>query len=248
MRTIRYQQIAEDLRNRITGGEFPAGRLLPSEAELGSAYEASRVTIRKALEVLRSEGEVGSRQGIGWFVAVDRLPQALDTLATIDGQLASSGRSSERRILDFQFVAAPPHVAPHLGPRVLETRRLHLADGAPFARVTVWCPEELGATLSLADVERSSFFELLPIELGGATQTIGAQIVADADAALLEVPSDSAVLVVKRTTHDRDRTPVLMSEHVFPGHLTEFVAELASASDGSPTGVRLLDQPSGAGG
>lgn len=242
MRTIRYHQIADDLRSRIAGGEFPAGRLLPSEAELGASYDASRVTIRKALEVLRGEGVVDARQGIGWFAATDRLPQTLATLATIEGQLSSSGRTSERRVLDFQFVDAPAHVAPVLGKRVLETRRLNLADGAPFARVTVWCSSELGAPLSLADVERASFSELLPIDVGGAVQTIGAQIVEPDDAALLDVPLQSAVLVVKRITHDRDGEAVLVSEHVFPGHLTEFVAELASAEDDeTPTGLRLVE-------
>ncbi len=242
MRTFRYHQIADDLRTRIADGEFPPGRLLPSEAELGSAYEASRVTIRKALEVLRSEGVVDSRQGIGWLIAADRLPQTLATLATIEGQLSSSGRTSERRVLDFQFVEAPSQVAPLLGRRVLETRRLSVADGFPFARVTVWCPDELGSAHSLADVERASFYDLLPIQVGGATQTIGAQIVEDDDAALLDVPLHSAVLVVKRVTHDRSGRPVLVSEHVFPGHLTEFVAELASAQDdASPAGLRLVD-------
>ena len=43
---------------------------------------------------------------------------------------------------------------------MLEVRRLNLADGQPFALVTVWCPEELGAELSRADVERASFLEL----------------------------------------------------------------------------------------
>jgi len=224
------------------GGEFAAGRLLPSEAELGATYDASRVTIRKALDELRGDGVVDARQGIGWFVAADRLPQTLGALATIEGQLASSGRTSERRVLDFQFVDAPPHVAPLLGPRVLETRRLNLADGSPFARVTVWCPDWLGAALSLADVERASFYELLPVEVGGATQTIGATLVAAADAALLEVPEHSAVLVVKRVTHDRTGAIVLVSEHVFPGHLTEFVAELTSSLDeSSPPGLRLVD-------
>lgn len=226
----------------MLGGEFPAGRLLPSEADLGATYEASRVTIRKALEVLREEGVVESRQGIGWFAAADRLPQTLAMLATIEGQLSSSGRTSERHVLDFQFIDAPAHVAPLLGNRVLETRRLNLADGSPFARVTVWCPERLGASLSLSEVERASFYELLPVDVGGATQTIGATLADADDAELLEVPPNSAVLVVKRTTHDRAGNAVLVSEHVFPGHLTEFVAELDSVEEAvSPPGLRLLD-------
>ena len=53
VRTIRYRDIAADLRARVEGGEFTAGRLLPSEAEVSATYSASRVTIRKALEDLR---------------------------------------------------------------------------------------------------------------------------------------------------------------------------------------------------
>ena len=50
-------------------GTYGAGRLLPSESELGSEFDASRVTIRRALETLRDDGLVDARQGFGWFVA-----------------------------------------------------------------------------------------------------------------------------------------------------------------------------------
>lgn len=242
VRTIRYHQIADELRQRIVAGEFAAGAVLPSEASLGSTYAASRVTIRKALEMLRDDGLVDSRQGFGWFAAADLVPQPLTGLSTIEDQLARSGRRSERRIIDFSFVDAPADVAPVLGARVLEVRRINLADGEPFARVTVWCRDDLGAELSRAAVERASFYELLAVELGGASQSIGAAVVGEIDAQLLGVPAASAVLVVHRTTHDAAGAPVLMSEHVFPGHLTEFVAELPPVDDDvSPTGLRLVE-------
>ena len=201
MREIRYRAIADELRRRVEAGEFAAGRTLPSEAELSAAYEASRVTIRKALELLRDEGLVDARQGFGWFAAVDPLRQSLARLGTIEGQLAEEGVRSERRILDFGFVPAPPRVRQVLGvDTVLEVRRLNLADGEPFARVTVWCPEELGAHLSRSDVERVSFYELIDQPLGGAVQTIGAAVVDARDAVVLEVPVGSPVLRCERTT------------------------------------------------
>ncbi len=242
VRTIRYHQIADDLRSRLGSGEFAAGQLLPSEATLGGSYDASRVTIRKALEVLRDEGLVDSRQGLGWFAAAEPVAQPLTGLATIEDQLANSGRTSERRIIDFQFVDAPAEAAGLLGDRVLEVRRVNLADGEPFARVTVWCRDDLGANLSRAEVERKSFYALLPVDVGGATQRIGAAVVSPTDADLLGLPAESAVLVVHRTTLATDGSPVLVSEHVFPGHLTEFVAELGPADDEvSPTGLRLVE-------
>ena len=86
------------------------------------------------------------------------------------------------------------------------------------------------------------FDALLAEPLGRAHQTIGADLVATDDAVLLEVPERTPVLVVKRTTFDAAEQPVLVSEHVFPGHLTEFVVELAARSDTgeTPTGLRLV--------
>ncbi len=219
--------------------------MLPSEASLVVAYGASRVTIRKALEVLREEGVVDARQGFGWFVASAPIRQPLRALDTIEARLEASGRVSRRQVLDFTFVDSPPHVAQALGPRSLEVRRVSLADGQPFARVTVWCREDLAAELSRAAVERFSFRELLDVDFGGATQTIEAGLAGSADAALLCVAAESPVLIVKRVTHDRQRVPVLVAEHVFPGHLTEFVVDLESVGDiaDSPSGLRLLDEP-----
>src|SRR6266540_4434503 len=164
VRIIRYREIAEALRSRVDAGEFAAGRLLPSEAELSAQYHASRVTVRRALEQLRDEGRLAARQGFGWFVATDRIRQSLGRLATLEDQLAASGIRPERRVLDFAFVSADERVRALLGAdQVLRVRRVNLADGEPFAIVTVWCPATLGQHLSRADVERSPFYELLPV-------------------------------------------------------------------------------------
>jgi GntR family transcriptional regulator len=125
---------------------------------------------------------------------------------------------------------------------VLEVRRVNLADDAPFARVTVWCAEKLGRQLSLADVERASFYELLDVELGGATQTIGAAGATKADAELLGITPGSPVLLCTRTTNDVDGNPILLSEHVFPAQRTAFVVELPHVERSiAPNGLRLVE-------
>jgi GntR family transcriptional regulator len=238
----KYSSIADDLRGRLAAGEFAAGRLLPSESELGRDYAASRMTVRRALESLRLEGLVDSHQGVGWFAAADPLRQSLGRLGTIEAQLAESGRRSERRVLEFGFVDAPARVAAVLGPgRVLEVRRLNVVDGVPWARVTVWCPEALAAHLSLADVERATFHELLGVTLAGATQSIAAEALSAADAQVLGVPAGSPALVCERVTRSVDGDDVLLAEHVFPGHLTRFVVELSSLDRSvAPSGLRLV--------
>ncbi len=242
-RRIRYREIAADLRDRIADGEFGDRRLLPSESALSSRYEASRVTVRKALDQLRGEGLVDARQGFGWFVAGAPFRQHLARLGTIEAQLEADGRRSERRILEFGFVAPPPRVRQVLGPgRVLRVVRVNLADGEPFARVTVWCPEHLGADVSRAQVARQSFHELLPVRLGGAVQTIEAHAASPGDAALLEIPESSPVLVCERVTDDADGHPVLVAEHVFPGHRSAFSVDLPHPEVSiGPSGLRLVE-------
>jgi len=241
MRTIRYQAIADDLRARIAS--VGSGRLLPSESDLSAEFGVSRVTVRRALELLRDEGLVDSRQGFGWYVSTEPVVQRLAQLVTIESQLEERGVKPERQVLEFAFVAAPPRVAEVLGcEQVLRVKRMNLADGQPFAVVTVWCPAELGQHLSRRDVERRPFYELLGVALRGATQTIGADAAGVADAALLHVPAGSPVLRCERVTTDTAGRPVLLSEHVFPAHRTEFVVELPQAEPSlTPSGLRLVE-------
>jgi len=243
VRRTRYQEIADELQLRLEAGEFGAGQLLPSESELSHDYAASRVTVRRALETLRERGLVDSRQGFGWFVAADPVRQSLGRLGTIESQLTAEGVRSERRVLDFRFVSAPARVAKLLGAEtVLRVRRLNLADDHPFALVTVWCPDRYGAELSRADVERSPFYELIGVELGGAVQTIGAAAASAHDAELLGVPVGSPVLKCERVTSSVAGQAVLVSEHVFPAHLTEFVVDMPHADASiAPSGLRLVE-------
>ena len=243
MRTPRYQLIADDLRERIRTGGFTAGRLLPSEANLSEEFSVSRVTVRRALEQLRESGLIDSQQGLGWFIAGDPVRQPLGELDTLEQQLADAGAESTRQVLAFAFIDAPARAAEILGEsRVLEVRRLNLADGEPFARVTVWCPEELASRFSRHDVEARPFYELLDARVKGAEQTIGASAASPIDAKLLKVPPGSPVLVCERITRSEDGAAVLLSEHVYPGHLTVFSAELPSVGTGDgPAGLRLVE-------
>jgi GntR family transcriptional regulator len=243
VREVHYRAIADELRQRVESGELAAGALLPSESELSGAYDVSRVTVRKALDVLRDEGLVDSRQGFGWFVATDPVRQSLGRLGTIEEQLAELGVGSERRVVGFRFTAAPPRVRQVLGvDTVLEVRRVNHADGQPFARVTVWCREDVGARLSRADVENSPFYELVDVPIGGAVQTIGAAAAGREDADLLAVPVGSPVLRCERVTRGVDGRALLVSEHVFPGHRTEFVVDLPQVEPSiSPSGLRLVE-------
>lgn len=241
MRRVRYREIADELRRRASAAA--PGSLLPSEAALSAEFSASRVTVRRALEIVREEGLIASRQGMGWFVAAEMVPQRLESLDTIEAQLEQLGRTARREVIEFSFETPPPHVRDLLGTdRVLRVKRLNLADGDPFAIVTVWCSAALGEHLSMRDVQRQPFYELLDVQLRGATQTIGADLAAADDAELLGVPAGAAVLKCRRVTTDVSGMAVLVSEFLFPAHRTEFVIDMSHDSSSMvPAGLRLVE-------
>lgn len=61
------EQAAARLRERIRSGEL--GPRLPSQLELAELLGVSPKTVQKALDILKAEGLVYGRPGLGTFVA-----------------------------------------------------------------------------------------------------------------------------------------------------------------------------------
>ena len=234
VRQTRYDQIADELRDRVEAGEFGTGQTPSQRGRAVEAFGASRVTVRRALEVLRDEGLVDSRQGFGWFVATD--PRAPDARPPRHDREPARGRGRRRRarkVLDFRFVTAPA-----AGARGARRRHgacgsggCNLADGEPFALRDGVVPRA---------VRRRS--------VAGPTSSAVAVLRADRRAARRRTPDDRRRRGDRATTPNcsgcptarrccaasgspaRSTTaPVLVSEHVFPAHLTEFVVDLPQA-------------------
>lgn len=63
-----YKQLEDQLKEEIDTGKRKAGSRLPTENELSTTYNVSRVTVRKALAGL-SELDIHRKSGKGTFVA-----------------------------------------------------------------------------------------------------------------------------------------------------------------------------------
>ena len=240
-RELRYRSVADELRRRVTTGAWPPGQLLPAESELAADFAVSRVTVRKALGVLKEAGIVDSRQGFGWYPARPPLRQTLADLTSVDDQIRAAGRSPGRRVLGFGFKAAPPPIAAQLqASSVLEVVRLNSLDDEPFARMTVSVPDDLAAHLSRGAVEQHPIYELLGVTLGGATQTISACGASAEDASVLRVRVGSPLLRCERLTVDDGGRPVLHSDAVYNPLITELVVGLPAVADGDAVRLRLV--------
>lgn len=63
-----YVEIYNKLKEDIILGTYPPGSMLPSEAELAESFYVSRITIQKAMQLLKNEGYISRTAGKGTFV------------------------------------------------------------------------------------------------------------------------------------------------------------------------------------
>src|SRR3954463_13713432 len=95
-----YQRISEDLLQKISSGALPVGSLLPTEMALMDTYQASRNTVRAALQQLQARGLISRRRNRGTMV--EALPGGAATftqsLTSLEG-LVMLASTAQREIL-----------------------------------------------------------------------------------------------------------------------------------------------------
>ena len=67
-----YRRVARLIREEIAAGTYRPGELLPSEGRLAQIHEVGRDTVRDALQLLRSTGDVVTVKGVGTRVRAER--------------------------------------------------------------------------------------------------------------------------------------------------------------------------------
>ena len=89
-----YEQIAQTIRRQILDGDLTAGSRIPSESILCEQFSVTRGTVRRALQVLVSEGYLRSYQGKGTFVTSqprgNKRPRTRTRLGSLGGTASES--------------------------------------------------------------------------------------------------------------------------------------------------------------
>ncbi|MEU1872074.1 GntR family transcriptional regulator [Streptomyces sp. NPDC019793] len=214
LRVDRARQLADLLRRQLLDDAFPNGTL-PHEDILAADYDTTRNTVRQALDLLRAEGLVARRPGIGTVVVARKYDHGLDRLMGLAETLHEHGRVTNE-VRTTVPVPAPAPVAERLrvphGADVLYIERLRRLNGVPLSLDLTYLPLDIGTALLGADLENTDVFRLLESvtgrPLGHAEITLEA-VTADAhSAAVLEAPRGTAVLMLERLTHLADGRPV----------------------------------------
>jgi GntR family transcriptional regulator len=226
--TARYRVIADDLRERITSGEFPTGRSLPRMTDLAAAYTTTRAVITEAVRVLEGEGLVRPVRKRGtvvqWPVTRRRIRRGTkitrNAAYTARGTAARgatgynfpSAQAESWQVHGTPHVSAPPcpaRVAEHLGvapgERVTRRRRVTSPAGEPpYQLVDSWIhPAAVASAPRAAQADTGPGGYLDRIEEAGHgpigwTEYIRARMPDPAEADLLEIAVRAVVMEIVR--------------------------------------------------
>lgn len=140
----KYVDIANQLITMIESGEYRPWGLLEGELYLTRLFSASRVTIRKALSLLKDKGYIHSRQGSGYYVNPPEFYKE-QHLTTLSDRYANLNLSSA--VLEFNIEHASEEFLKlfHLfeGQKLYHYRRIRLVDDIPVTLEETWMPVSL---------------------------------------------------------------------------------------------------------
>lgn len=230
-----YLQLQRRILEAIASAQLSPGDSLPPERELAAQTGLSRVTVRKAVQMLVASGQLLQRQGSGTFVAakVERLEQALSLLTSFTEDMARRGKSVESVWLDRALHRPAPEEIMALGlgadELVARLERVRQSDGVPLAIERASLSPAILPDPASVDKSLYAALETRGLRPVRAVQRISAANLGQRDAALLGIAPGSAGLKIERISYLASGRVVEFTRSLYRGDAYDFAVELKLA-------------------
>ncbi|GHB40072.1 GntR family transcriptional regulator [Streptomyces cirratus] len=241
-----YLRIADVLRQRVADHEWTPGDRLPSRAQIAQECGVGENVVRRAQELLISQGVLEGRAGSGTYVAESR-QRVRVVRSSAREQLSGSPFRADMQALGKQGnwesrteakVPAPAGIAARLGiaegELCVRTVYEFLADGRPVQLSTSWEPYELTAgTLVVlpeggphAGVGVVNRMAAIGITVSHAVEQPEPRQATAEEASLLGIQKAALVTHIRRTYYSDQGQPVETADIVIPAAVCEIVYEI----------------------
>jgi GntR family transcriptional regulator len=192
--------------------------------ELAAEHDISRMTARKAVTMLVTEGLLARHPGKGTFVAAAKVPAGA-TLASFSATMHDLGLPVTSRIINQELMTPPPRVQGELGlqhgEQVVFLRRLRCIKGEPVAIMSSYMPAAYYAALLGADLRERPLSEAMesvnPLRIRYSRDHLEAALARPGEAELLGIREGAPVLLQRGIVYAENGVAVRVSAVVYRG-------------------------------
>ncbi|WP_329435176.1 GntR family transcriptional regulator [Streptomyces sp. NBC_01280] len=241
-----YLRIADVLRRRIADQEWVPGDRLPSRAQIAEECGVGENVIRRAQELLISQGVLEGRAGSGTYVAAPRQrvrvvrssAREQPSGSPFRADMKAAGKQGDWESRTEAKVPASAEIAGRLGisegDLCVRTVYEFLADGRPVQLSTSWEPYDLTAgTLVVlpeggphAGVGVVNRMAQIGVTVSHAVEQPEPRQASAGEASLLGIQKSALVTHIRRTYYSDQGRPVETADIVVPAALCEIVYEI----------------------
>ncbi|WP_338997570.1 GntR family transcriptional regulator [Lactococcus formosensis] len=159
MKGILYQEISNQLKHDIITGKYPLNSLFPTENELVEMFSVSKITIRKAIELLVQEGYLHKQSGKGTTIISNRPFNILNNAIPFTRLLEKDGINVKSKIIEVKESSMTEHT--FAWPYVYEITRVYSLNDVPTIYSKHYFALKEKETLEILSDENFSLYRLL---------------------------------------------------------------------------------------
>ncbi len=209
---FKYEEIVESIKSKISTAVYLDNDLLPSETSLCAEYGASRITVRKAISILFSEGFLYSVQGKGNYIK-----HAKNNIFILHYSCKSIFENGydEAKLISSALVFPDVHMVYNLNispnEKVVALKWLVYENNIPFAYDEKYIPYFAGINISENSLKYQDFSDLVSnkisvYELYQEIKIIGVNANENV-AEKLQIPVGDILMLVEEKVFDKSGLP-----------------------------------------
>ena len=231
-----YSQISEDLRFKISSGEWAEGEKIPAELELCEIYNVSRITIRKAIDELVRAGYLYRERAKGTFVLTNDHSdekQHYTMVRSFTKEMEELGKQAKTLYAKVDLISATDKMAKQLsiekGSKVLQLRRIRgTSEGEAFAYFVTHIPYIYDFSLDSDDYYDSfyNYLKTFGILINDSREYVEAIAATPELQAVLDIEKGTPILKRVRMTAERDGHFKEISDCYYIGDKYRYYVEL----------------------
>jgi GntR family transcriptional regulator len=161
-RSVLYLEIANSLTKDIQAGVYPVGSYLPTETELEKKFNVSKITIRKAIELLTINGYVEKQSGKRTTVLSNRLFNKLSKGASFSSILERKGVTLEKKVVGIEKISVTgTEYAEYFGKEATKITRLYYYEKQPYTLFEHFLHGDVVTNISQKMLQEQSLYRIL---------------------------------------------------------------------------------------